>query len=236
MASINEKLNKIDSNIADMRTILNLEENTSIEEVKGALIPEIGFKVTEWTEDGYAKTIQTYGYKTLPQHYLGSSVSYESATVLSKKLEKVILNEGLQEILSGAFEGLSNLKTIIMPSNEILLNTQIMRRTKVKQISVKNFKNGTDNTGFSSGFAYAESLIAIWLGGAFDKSYVYLFNNCSNLKKVYMDLPRASMEKLSGYQYNFSSPNGVGIIICNDDENFITQEEFDAIDWENYTV
>lgn len=38
------------------------------------------------------------------------------------------------------------------------------------------------------------------------------------------------MEKLSGYQYNFSSPNGVGIIICNDDENFITQEEFDAID------
>ena len=58
-------------------------------------------------------------------------------------------------------------------------------------------------------------------------------------KKIYIDLPRATVEAMQYYDTKWSGDKANtktnAQIICNDDENWLTQEEFDAIDWSTYT-
>jgi hypothetical protein len=63
-----------------------------------------------------------------------------------------------------------------------------------------------------------------------------IFYNCTNLQKIFINLPRATVETFFGYKTFFTANSNTTVsIICNDDADFITQEEFDAIDWSTYT-
>lgn len=259
MASINEKLNKIDDNIADMRTILNLEKNTSIENVKNALTPEKGFIINEWNENGYATKITTYGMSTIPDYYFAAETSNIQA--INKNLNQVILNEGITSFGSCAFKDCSQLKEVNFPNSlktiknyafgrcsslkinrwpdtvTTIANQTFQSCTSLIQMSMANVTNiGTaDNYAV---FAQCTNLKAVWIGSAITSAGFrkYAFYGCSALKKMFIDLPRAQVETFINYQYTFSNNTfGANVIICNDDEGFISKEEFDAIDWSTYT-
>ena len=45
-------------------------------------------------------------------------------------------------------------------------------------------------------------------------------------------MPRAEVEAMDGYKYKFVGKTAQAVtIVCNDDADWITKEEFDAIDW-----
>lgn len=55
----------------------------------------------------------------------------------------------------------------------------------------------------------------------------------SKLQKLYIDLPRATVEASSNYTYGFQGSNTDAArakIICNDDNDFLTQEQFEAME------
>lgn len=55
----------------------------------------------------------------------------------------------------------------------------------------------------------------------------------SKLQKMYIDLPRATVEASSNYTYGFQGSNTDAArakIICNDDDEFLTQEQFEAME------
>ena len=99
--------------------------------------------------------------------------------------------------------------------------------------------NVTTIMGSSNGagsFVSCTSLKAVWIGSNVNSIGRFVFTNCTKLIKIYIDLPRASVEALANYQYAFcNDANKVGIIIANDDNNFLTKTQFEETDWENYT-
>lgn len=85
-------------------------------------------------------------------------------------------------------------------------------------------------------FINCSALKQVWLGSKLYNNLMfrYSFYGASNLEKMYIDLPRATVEAFTNYQYAFmDNASKVGIIICNDDEGFITEEQFDALDPNN---
>lgn len=90
----------------------------------------------------------------------------------------------------------------------------------------------------NGGFGGCTSLKAVWLGV---NSFTYdigrfAFSGCTAMTKMFIDLPRTTVEATTNYANAYSDNSfSTDVIICNDDEGFITQEEFDAIDWSTYT-
>jgi len=102
--------------------------------------------------------------------------------------------------------------------------------SSLTQISMKNVTTINNSSAYSA-FLSCTGLKAVWLGSAVTSSGLgqYSFIGCTNITKMYIDLPRATVESFTGYQYAFMNNTAkTGIIICNDDEGFITKEEFDA--------
>lgn len=108
----------------------------------------------------------------------------------------------------------------------------------ITQLSMKNVKTIEGSNTGNSGFASSTGIIAVWMGSAITSSGFsrYSYSGCTSLRKLFIDLPRATVETFTNYQYAFMNDTSkTGIIVCNDDEGFMTKEEFDAINWSNYT-
>ena len=85
---------------------------------------------------------------------------------------------------------------------------------------------------------FSSGLIAVWIGSSVTEYGItnYVFYNSINIKKMFIDLPRQTVEAMPNYSTAFSSGSlTTDVIICNDDSDFMTCEEFDAIDWSTYT-
>ena len=98
--------------------------------------------------------------------------------------------------------------------------------------NVSSISGGATGTG---AFKDCSKLAGVWIGSSIEGIGSFAFMGCYAIKKMFIDLPRATVEAMTGYAQGFS--NGTiftSKIICNDDEGFMTQEEFDAIDWATY--
>lgn len=131
----------------------------------------------------------------------------------------------------------SGIRIKTVPENVTSLDYSAMASCKnIIQLSttkISTFGGGGTSNG---GLRDCTNLKALWIGtnnGVIKPTiYRYAFNNNTSLQKIYIDLPRATVETITGYQYAFmDNAEKIGIIVCNDDEGFITKEEFDAIDW-----
>ena len=88
---------------------------------------------------------------------------------------------------------------------------------------------GTTNT--SSIFSGCTSLKRVWIGSDVTTINRYAFYNCQSVETIYIDLPRATMEAMTNYSnYKFSNSQlSADVFICNDDSNFISQTDFEAL-------
>ena len=107
--------------------------------------------------------------------------------------------------------------------------------SSITQISMRNVTGIGGSYDGGGDFSYT-GLKAVWIGSKITSSSFsqYAFSGCGDLQKMFIDLPRATVEAYSGYSKKWGATNST--IICNDDEGFITKEEFDAIDWSTYTM
>ena len=92
------------------------------------------------------------------------------------------------------------------------------------------------SSGSQKSFGDCLNLKAVWIGSSITTMHRYVFGGDTNLKKIYIDLPRTTVENMANYNYAWmNDTTKTGIIVCNDDTGFLTAEQFNAIDWETYT-
>lgn len=108
-----------------------------------------------------------------------------------------------------------------------------VRNATLIQMSMQNVKTIGGSASANGTFSYCTGLKAVWIGSAITTIAQYAFSNITNTMKIYIDLPRATVEAMSNYSSKWGATNS--IIICNDDTDFITKSSFDAIDWATYT-
>lgn len=138
-----------------------------------------------------------------------------------------------------AFLGCDNHSLITIPDGITVLNSNTFNKNKMPQISMNNVTTIYSSTN-SSVFMAAPNIVAFWIGSAITNNglgrYSLLSSNVANYKRIYIDLPRATVEAFTNYQYAFcNNASMTTIIVCNDDSGFITKTQFDAIDWSTYT-
>lgn len=160
MTSINEKLTRVDESISSLKNKLNLDKNTQIEDIEKALDPEIGFKASDFDSNGYAKTLDIYGYPSIEKGYL----SFSGTSNYLKNVESVNLHN-VANIGYRAFADMSNLKKVNLPKNEITISGGgCFSNTKITQFSIKEIKN-PGGASATSGIPYdCSTLVAIWIG------------------------------------------------------------------------
>lgn len=199
-------------------------------------LTEISFN-EELVSIGYGSFISCTNLTTihLPKNLKTiGNYAFDSCT----KLSLDDLPETLTSIGQNAFNKCTNLKIKKIPDGVTQIQqTTFASCTNLSQISMKNVQN-TIGTGAYAPFYNCTSLKAVWIGSAMISTFnKNTFVNCKNIIKMFIDLPRATVETFTNYQYAFSnSAVTTDVIICNDDEGFMTKEEFDAIDWATYSV
>lgn len=152
-------------------------------------------------------------------------------------LKTVYMPEGLTNIYDYTFQNCSKLNIKRLPSTLASFSSVAFANcTSITQLSmggIKSFAWGSSSPSFYG----CTGLRAVWIGSSIDSGLGrYAFQYASNMVKIFIDKPRAEVETFANYQYAFvNNANKTNIIVCNDDEGWMTQDEFDAIDWKNYT-
>ena len=102
--------------------------------------------------------------------------------------------------------------------------------SSMTQISMKNVTGIGGGSEYWGDFSYT-GLRAAWIGSAITNSSFgrYAFSGCDDLKKMFIDLPRATVEGMTGYSNKWGATYAT--VICNDDSDFVTKDVFDATDW-----
>ena len=148
------------------------------------------------------------------------------------------LPSGITSIDRYTFYNCTNLALKSLPEGVTSIgNSAFYNCANIIQISMNSVASIIANGITVSPFGKNTSLKTVWIGSAISSSGFsrFSFIDCTNLTKIYIDLPRATVESFTNYQYAFmNDTTKTGIIVCNDDEGFITKEEFDAIDWSTY--
>lgn len=102
----------------------------------------------------------------------------------------------------------------------------------IKKLCLPNLVSVTGSNINLSSFRNCTSLKQVWIGSniATNGLQRYAFVGDNSLEKIYINLPRATVEAMAGYSNAFmDNTSKVGIIVCNDDAGFITEQEFDAL-------
>ena len=166
---------------------------------------------------------------------LPNSVIYINASAFQNctNLALTSLPSSLTSIGNTAFYNCTKLAIKTIPDGVTKLDTLIFYNcTQLKKISMNNVTQISGNQTSNGTFGYCTGLKQVWIGSAITSNSFarYAFNGCSNLEKMYINLPRATIEGFTNYQYAFMNDTSkTGIIVCNDDEGFISKAEFDAL-------
>lgn len=190
-------------------------------------------------------------------NYVGS-YSFENC----KKLALTSLPEGITSLGESAFSNCIALKLEKIPNSVSTIGKNcFFGCTSLTKMNMNNFASVIPTTCFygcnslasvyapniigvygtttsNSAFRGCTGLKAVWLGSSVTSANMGLnsFAGCINLIKIYIDLPRATVETFANYQYAFMNNTAkVGIIVCNDDSDWLTAEQFNEIDWGTYT-
>lgn len=144
------------------------------------------------------------------------------------------LPDSLTSIGTYAFESDSLITISKIPDGVKVLGSCVFSGcNNIKKISALNVTEIASYNSTYGAFYNCTGLKQVWIGSSISNSkiYRYSFKGCTNLEKIYINLPRETVESFTSYQYAFMDDTSkTNIIVCNDDEGFITIEEFDALE------
>ncbi len=101
----------------------------------------------------------------------------------------------------------------------------------IKKISMDKVTQITGSSSANGAFRNCSGLKQVWIGSSITSSGFggYAFYYCTHLEKMYINLPRATVEAFPGYTNAFMGDSSKqGLIVCNDDTGFIDKATFDA--------
>ena len=205
-----------------------------------------------------------FSYSNLEKVILPSTLTYigYSCFAYNKKLKEVTIPEGLDLGGMYLFQYSEELEKVNLPANfngsfgaACFKNTKVNMKTvpdgtqkiqgdafygtPITQMSVLNAWVSSSKSSFNGAFYSCPNLVALWLGNvtSLDKN---LYQHSNTFKKLFINQPRATVETFTGWANGFQpAGNSASLaqpkVICNDDPEWITKEEFDAIDWATYT-
>ena len=198
--------------------------------VSGGTTPTKGFVVNSWSSDGLPKELTTYGLSEFPKY---GCYNYNDGVGWWKHLEKVTLNNGLTTVNERSYCDCSKLIDIVIPDSVTTLGQNcFISCSNLKKISGNGITSIYSSSANSSSFRNCENLKKVWIGSSITNSGLgrYCFNSATNLNAIYINLPRATVESFTNYQYAFmNNTSKTGIIVCNDDAGFISKADFDAL-------
>lgn len=145
------------------------------------------------------------------------------------KLENINL-DNIVTIGDYAFQGCSKLN-INKINAATIGNSSFGSCGALKKVSLPNLTSLIGNSNGNASFRYCNGLKQVWIGSnvATNGLERYAFNPGTSLEKIYINLPRATVEAMAGYSYAFcNNTSKTGIIVCNDDIEFIDNAAFDA--------
>lgn len=159
-------------------------------------------------------------------------------------LEIEYIPETITHINSYAFVG-SGIKIKTFPDSITYITERCFQNcNNITQLSMNNVRTIGGTAQGNPAFLNCKNLQAVWLGKSFNGGSIfingigyisgaaYAFTGCDKIKKIFVDRPRAEVEKIEGYNYGWRNrTDGYKYVVCNDDEGFISKEEFDAVDW-----
>lgn len=163
---------------------------------------------------------------------IGSQAFYNCKSLTNVDLHSCT---SLTSITTNVFYDCTVLENILLPDTISQLGTNAFRNTPIHSIVLYGLTTYTDSSATANPFYGCVNLKGVWIGNSVTQISRYLFATCTALTKIYINLPRATVSAFTGYSYGFRNvTNGFDVVICNDDEDFITREEFDDIDWSTY--
>lgn len=239
-----------------------VEVITNVASSGGGETPEKGIVIRQWDSNGYATKIELVGFTSLPDYAIGCYANANFSEILTENLKEVILHEGLTKVGQGCFANCRKLIKVNFPTTLKALPANMFysceslriktlpdtitslyygtfRYCELYQLSFNGITKITASNATQSPFERGR-LYAIWIGSAIATgglgAYALYCDANYKLKKIFINLPRATVEAMANYSVAFSNNQvTTDIIICNDDEGFMTKEQFDAIDWATYT-
>ena len=87
-----------------------------------------------------------------------------------------------------------------------------------RNLALTSLPSGITSIG-SSAFHNCTSLTSLRIGSNIQTIASNAFTSCTNLTTIYINLPRATVEAMSGYSNKWSATNAT--IICNDDTGWV---------------
>lgn len=146
------------------------------------------------------------------------------------------LPDSITNLAGYTFSGCKSITTFNTNKVQKITNNEFNNCTGLVSIVMPNLIQNNATSQSYSVFQGCTALKAVWIGNAVTKLTNYTFRGCTALQKIYIDLPRETASTLAGYAKGYTNDvNNSGKVIYNDDEGFITQAEFEAIDWSTYT-
>lgn len=210
-------------------------------------IPEKGIIINSFNENGYATEITIKGLDRIISYYLGKYNSNESCGCLTSHLVKINLPSETKIINNNAFYYLTTLETMTVDNSDNPFEniTQIdhdafgyCNNLNIKALCLPKITNIQVSGNDYSIFRNNSKIEYIWVGENIKKIGKWAFAYITNLKKIFVNQPRATLESTSsnGLSYGFSNNKlKSSDIICNDEEGFLTEEQFKNMNWSTYT-
>jgi len=147
-------------------------------------------------------------------------------------LELTSLPNSLISIGAGSFNNCYKVSFSQIPDGVTSLDGGVVSNSSaLKKISMRNVTSLSGSTSNNMSFLNCNQIKQVWIGSAITNAGLkrYAFPK-SSIEKIYIDLPRATVEAFTNYQYAFvDDTTKTGIIVCNDDPGFIDKATFDAL-------
>lgn len=168
--------------------------------------------------NSFPNNIKLIGRNAFDWYWEQSAIDFSNVTKLSDNLVK---------ISAAAFSKNKTLNITKFPDTLEYIGSQAFREnSKLTDITMLGIKTLAGHMSSYGSFYKCTNLKTVRMGSQLTTMGQYVFNGCTSLEAIYIDLPRATVETLAGYEYAFmNDTTKTGIIICNDDENWVPYTE-----------
>ena len=178
----------------------------------------IKYKITNIAVDNLPNSIEFIGSYAFGGSSSSSVVSLRQVTSLPTSL-KYLADYAFQ--YNNTF---NNLREINCPNLEYI-GQNVFQYKGFTTVYLPKIKILVGNYSNNGAFYNCGNITEVRLGNTVTSIDRYVFKDCSSLQKIYIDLPRATVEAMPNYQYAFMGDTSkTGIIICNDDSGWIPYE------------
>ena len=178
----------------------------------------IKYKITNIAVDNLPNSIEFIGSYAFGSSSSSSVVSLRQVTSLPTSL-KYLADYAFQ--YNNTF---NNLREINCPNLEYI-GQNVFQYKGFTTVYLPKIKILVGNYSNNGAFYNCGNITEVRLGNTVTSIDRYVFKDCSSLQKIYIDLPRATVEAMPNYQYAFMGDTSkTGIIICNDDSGWIPYE------------